>query len=95
MASLFWNSHRRDTDEIGQVKAAIERALSEIGFSEVGRGDLEVFGVRGGVVVSIAHFPIGGRSFFEVVMASGDSGDVTKNTRDEVVNKVRSIQFID
>jgi hypothetical protein len=66
-----------------------------MGFSGVRRSDFDVFGSRPGVVVSIAHFQIGGRSFHEVVMASGDAVDVTKNTRDEVDTRLRNLQFFD
>jgi hypothetical protein len=101
MAFLFFNNDRRDITEgvgnIGSLKIVIENTLKESGFIEVRRSDLDVFGIKPdvAVVVSIAHFPIGGRSFHEVVMAAGDSGDVTKNTRDEVVNKLRNLKFFD
>jgi len=99
MAALFWDNHRRDITEgvgnIGALRIVIENTLKEMGFSDVRRSDFDVFGSKPGVVVSVAHFPIGGRSFFEVVMAAGDSGDLTKNTRDGVVNKLRSLVFFD
>lgn len=77
-------------------KSDIKDALRDIGFPEANHSDADLLGIRNSVV-AIAHFPIGGRSFFKVVMASGDSGagDLTKNTRDEVVNRVRSIQSFD
>jgi len=99
MAALFWNSDRRDltesTGSIGALRIVIENAIKGIGFAEVRRSDLDVSGGKNGVFVSIAHFPIGGRSFFEVVMASGDAEAVTRSTRDEVVTKLRNLTFFD
>jgi len=99
MAALFWNSDRRDltpgTANIGTLRGVIANAIREIGFAQVNQGQLDVSGGKNGVFVSIAHFPTANRSFFEVVMASGESGDLTRSTRDEVVNKLRRLVFFD
>jgi hypothetical protein len=99
MAALFWNSEVRTltpgTGHIGALKIVIENVLKEKGFLDVRRNDLEVAGGKNGVWLSIAHFHIDGPRFWEVVMASGDDLDITKNIINEVVNKLRSLVFFD
>jgi hypothetical protein len=99
MAALFWNSNIREltpgTANIGTLKNVIEHTLREIGFADVRRNDLEVAGGKNGVWVSIAHFHIGDRRFWEVVMASGDALDATRNTSSEVADKLRGLVFFD
>ena len=98
MAALFWNSEVRNlseaTENIGELKRVIENELQKNRFLDVRRNNLEVAGGRDGVWLSIAHFHIGGRKFWEVVMASGGSADVTRNTVGEVVDKLRKLRFL-
>ena len=81
MAALFWNSEVRTLSEatanIGELKRVIENELQQNGFLDVRRNTLEVAGGKNSVWLSIAHFHIEGRRFWEVVMASGDFFDVT------------------
>ena len=100
MAALFWNSEVRTltpgTANISNLKIVIENDLRQNwGFSDVRRSELDVSGGKNGVFVSIAHFHIDGPRFWEVVMASGDNFDVTKNTVGEVADKLRRLVFFD
>jgi hypothetical protein len=95
MAALFWHSQRCGTDNVGSRKIAVENDLKQNGFEGVGRSDLDVFGGRSGVFLSIAHFPIGGHDFWEVVMGSGDDGNLTRNTVEEVAGRLRRIHSFD
>ena len=95
MAALFWNSQRHATDNVVSRKIVIENDLKQNGFQGVGRSDLDVSGGRSGVFLSIAHFPIGGQEFWEVVMGSGDDGNLTRNTVEEVASRLRRIHAID
>jgi Cellulase (glycosyl hydrolase family 5) len=95
MAALFWNNEVRilskATENIDELKRVIENELRQSGFLDVRRNNLEVAGGRNSVWLSIAHFQIEGRRFWEVVMASGDSFDVTQATVGEVVDKLHGL----
>lgn len=99
MAALFWNSQVRvltpGTANIGTLKRVIENELRQNGFLDVRRNDLEVAGGKNGVWLSIAHFQIDGPRFWEVVMASGDDFEVTRDTVDVIVTKLRRLVFFD
>jgi hypothetical protein len=53
-----------------------------------------VAGNRNDVRLSVLHLFIGGRSFWRVVMASGDSFDNARHAVDEVVQAVNSLHFL-
>ena len=93
MASLFWNSEVRELPEsIENVviwRTVVEGGLRRLGFANVRRSNLDVAGGKGGCWVSVAHFHIAGRRFWEVVMCGGDAADATKNTVAEVVDMIR------
>ena len=97
MAALYWNSEVRTltpgTGSIGALKIVIANELQQSGFSNVRRSELDVSGVKNSVFVSIAHFPIDGTRCWEVVMGSGDDGDVTKNTVEWLADEVRRSCF--
>ena len=99
MAALFWNSSRRTltpgTGSIGSLKIVVENTLRQDGFADVVRNNLEVAGGKDGVWVSIAHFQIQGPDFWEVVMGSGDSADVTRDTVNGVANRLQRLVFFD
>lgn len=99
MAALYWNSQVRTltpgTGHIGSLKVVIENVLKQNGFLDVRRNDLEVAGGKNGVWLSIGHFQIDGPDFWELVMASGGDFDVTKDTAEGVVNKLRGLVFFD
>jgi hypothetical protein len=98
MAFLWWNSSIREltpgVGHIGGLKIVIENELKGLGFSDVVRNDLEVAGNKPGIRVSIGHFHIADRRFWEVVMAAGDN-EQTKAANDEVVQKIQSLVFFD
>lgn len=95
MAALFWHSQRCGTDNVVSRRIAVENDLKQNGFQDVGRSDLDVSGGRNGVFLSIAHFQISGQEFWEIVMGSGDDGNATRNTVEEVASRLRRIHSFD
>jgi hypothetical protein len=98
MAALFWNSEVRVLPEpienIGVWRSVIDDGLRRHGFANVRHTNLEVAGGRDGCWVSVAHFHIADRSFWEVVMGGGDSTEGTKNTVAEVVRIIHGIHTL-
>jgi hypothetical protein len=97
MSALFWNSEVRVIGEgttIGDVKVAIRDELSQRGFQDVRVNSLEVAGGKNGVWLSIAHLRIEPTRFWEVVIGSGDSFDITKSTVGEIAEELRRFQFV-
>lgn len=98
MAFLWWNSSVREltpgTANIGELKRVIENSLKEMGFSDVARSELDVAGNKTGIRVSIGHFHIADRRFWELVMAAGDN-EQAKATNDEVVQMLQDLVFFD
>jgi hypothetical protein len=97
MAHLSTDQIRRDRNR-DEMKRVEQDALREIGFSDVRQ--LEggpVVGHRNNISVMIKHLNADADTWWEIVMAAGDSGtsDLTRATREEVANKLRSIQFFD
>ena len=97
MAFLWWHSQRRHVSEalsgIGELKNVAANALEERGFTNVRTNDLEVAGGKAGTGVSIGHFPISGRDYWEVIMGSGDS-DSTRATVDEAAQILAGLRFL-
>ena len=54
MSHLFWEAHRRDTDEVGMVKVAIEDTPRDIGFPGASHSDADLFGIRMGCCLDCA-----------------------------------------
>lgn len=98
MASLWWNSEVRDVSValsgIGELKLVISNALKKKDFSDVSLNNLEVAGGKNGVWISIGHFHIADRRFWEIVMGSGDSVEQTKGVVNEVVTLLRDLRFL-
>jgi hypothetical protein len=98
MAALFWNSAVRVLPEpienIGVWRSVIDDGLRRHGFANVRHTNLEVAGGKGGSWVSVAHFHIADRRFWEVVMGSGDSTEGTKDTVAEVVRIIHGIHTL-
>ena len=98
MASLFANSQRKELNpslgSVGELKNAIATALKSNGFTDVINNQSEVAGNRNGVRLSILHLPIDGRTFWQVVMAGGDTGDVTLGSVNQVVDIIRKLKFL-
>ena len=96
MAALFWHNQIREIvvgHNIGDVKAAIELELRQRQFQDVRRTAQEVAGGRNGVWLSVGHLRIEPTRFWEVVMGAGDSGDITKNTVEEIATALPGIEF--
>ena len=98
MAALFANSSRMDLNEalanIGELKNVIANELRGKGFTDVVDTQAEVAGNRSGVRVSVLHLFIGGRSFWQVVMAGGDAANTTQETVNEVVDAIKKLKFL-
>ena len=98
MAALFANTSRMDLSEalgsIGELKGVIANELRGKRFTDVVDTQLEVAGNRSGVRVSVLHLFIGGRSFWQVVMAGGDAADITQGTVNEVVDAISKLNFL-
>jgi hypothetical protein len=97
MAFLWWHGQRRHVSEalsgIGELKDVAANSLKERGFTDVRTNDLEVAGGKAGTWVSIGHFPISGRDYWEVIMGSGDS-DSTRTTVDEAAQILAGLRFL-
>lgn len=94
MAFLWWHSERRNfRDEAGvdELKFVIANLLTQNGFSNVRHSDLEIAGGKDGAWVSIAHFQIADRQYWEVTMTAGDTPQ-TQATNNEVVALLEGIQ---
>lgn len=98
MASLYWHSEVRFLSEalahIGELKHVASVELGRIGFTNIQHNELEVAGGKGACWLSIAHFHIADRRFWEVVMASGDDFNQTKAAVDEAVAMLRGLRFL-
>lgn len=100
MAALFFNDRRMDLPEsvgsIGEWKGIIANELQRAGFTDVVNTQSEVAGNRnpGGVRASVVHLFIGGRSFFEMVMAAGDTVDAAQRSINDVVTRIRNIHTL-
>jgi hypothetical protein len=98
MASLWWQSQRRDVSGalagVGELRFLIFNELQGQGFTGVVTNDLEVAGGKDGCWVSIAHFPIADRAFWEVVMVSGDTVEATRSIADSVAATLRNMHFL-
>jgi hypothetical protein len=99
VSALFWNSSRRSLVEgnpnpLSDLKVVIAGTLTQLGFTDIRRNELEVAGNRNGSVLSIAHFPTGPNQWFEVVMSGGADFDATKQNLDEVVTALHNIHLI-
>ncbi len=98
MAALWWHSEVRHVSEalsgVGELKSVIAGRLGQIGFANVHSDNLEVAGGKNGCWISIAHFHIAERQYWEVVMGSGDNVDTTRGTVNEVVAMLESLRFL-
>ena len=98
MASLWWHSDSRHVSEalsgIGELRRVISHSLTQHGFADVRANDLEVAGGKSGCWVSIAHFAVTDRQYWEVVMSAGGDNQTTQQVRDEVVTMLRGLRFL-
>lgn len=98
MSALWWNSRIRNVSEatsgIGELKYVISNSLREHGFNDVQVNDLEVAGGKNNCWLSIGHFQNSDRSYWEVVMCSGDTVETTRSTVEEVVTLLQGLHFL-
>jgi hypothetical protein len=98
VAALFANSQRRELNpalgSVGELKNVIADQLKKHAFTDVIDNQSEVAGNRNGVRLSVLHLPIQGRTFWEVVMAGGDNGNVTLESVNEVVSIIQNLKFL-
>jgi hypothetical protein len=96
MAALWWHNEVRNLEvayaNIGELRDNISVELGQQGFTNIQRNQLEVAGGKGASWVSIAHFHIGDRRFFEVVMCGSDNSNNAKQTVDGVVAFLRNLR---
>ncbi len=95
MSALWWNAEVREVSDalsgIGEWKFAISSSLRDKGFNDVRVNDLEVAGGKNNCWLSIGHFHIADRSYWEVVMCGGDTVETTKDTAEDVVTLLREL----
>jgi hypothetical protein len=98
MAALFCNSRRMELSaaltNVGELKGVIADMLKKDGFTDVVNTRSEVAGNRSGLRLSVLHLHISDRSFWQLVMAGGDTGNVTKSAVDEVMAKIKKLKFL-
>ncbi len=92
MVALFCDTRRMELDPmyggIGELKANIVPVLTSGAFSNVINTGAEIAGNRAGMRLSILHLHIGGRSYYQQVMAAGSDGTTTKALVDEIVRSI-------
>ncbi|MFI6005454.1 hypothetical protein ACIA98_34520 [Streptomyces sp. NPDC051366] len=96
MAALWIITRKMNVPEggtIGDVKSAIAQELKRNGFTDVIHQD-EVAGNRGDIRLSVTHLYIGGRSFYQQVIASGDNADVTRKVAQDIMRKIQAFRFL-
>ena len=97
MSALACTTTRMDISEsisIGDFKSAIANAMPGHGFSGVIHNAAEVAGNRYDVRFSVLHLFIGGRSFYQVAMASGDTFDNARHAVDDMLKVIASLTFL-
>jgi hypothetical protein len=98
MAFLFANSQHKELSpalgSIGELKNVIANELKKNGFTDVIDDQAEVAGNRSGVRLSVLYLPIQGRTFWQVVMAGGDTHDGTLGSVNQVVTIIQNLKFL-
>lgn len=98
MAFLFANSKRMELSSalgsIGELKNIIANELKTHGFTGVIDDQAEVAGNRDGVRLSVLYLSIEGRTFWQVVMAGGDTHDGTLGSVNQVVSIIQNLHFL-
>lgn len=97
MAVLFCNTRRMTLSEAlgsaGELKGIIANQMVEDGFADVVNNQSEVAGNRNGMRLSVLHLFIGGRDFFQQVMAAGDSAEATLGLVNDRRAKIEALHF--
>jgi hypothetical protein len=73
---------------IDDLKADIVPVLQQSQFSNVVNTDGEVAGNRGVIRLSVVHLPIGGRDFYQQVIAAGEDADITLAVVEDVQKQI-------
>ncbi|WP_344021293.1 hypothetical protein [Streptomyces luteireticuli] len=76
--------------DIEQLKNNVHIVLDNLGFQNVVSND-EVAGDLADIRLSVVHLPISDRTFYQQVIAAGDSHDGTVNTVNAVLNQIASL----
>ena len=98
MAALFANSQSKELNpalgSVAELKNVIANELKRNGFTDVINNPSEVAADRNGVRLSVLHLPIDGRTFWQVVMAGGDTSDATLGAVNQVVDIIKNLKFL-
>ena len=98
MAALFANSQQKELNpalgSVAELKNVIANALKSHAFTDVINNAAEVAGNRNGVRLSVLHLPINPRNFWQVVMAGGETANVTLASVNEVVGIIQNLKFL-
>jgi hypothetical protein len=76
-----------------ELKGIIANEMEQGGFTDVINNESEVAGNRNGIRLSVLHLFIGGRSFFQQVMAAGDDADATLGLVNDMRSTIESLHF--
>ena len=89
MAALWWNSKRMTLSEamegIGGFMGAVAKELPRHGYTNVRHEEFDVNGEKNNHSIAVAHFYIGQRDFWQVVMCGGADLAVARANVDEIV----------
>ncbi|NYE74567.1 hypothetical protein BKA15_005896 [Microlunatus parietis] len=94
MTCLFIRTRRMELgpnyQELWQLKSNIQAYLNnlDVRFTDVINNDQEVAGNLADMRVSILHLHIGGRGYFEQVIASGTDVSQTRGIVDRIANDI-------
>ena len=98
MAALWWHEYERHVSEalsgLGELKTVIGDELTSHGFTDVRVNDVEVAGGKADCWISIAHFHISGRAYWEIVMGSADASDTAESTVLRVAKIIENLKFL-
>jgi hypothetical protein len=79
---------------VGELKNVIANELRTEGFADVINDSNEVAGNLNGMRLSVLHLFVGGRTFYQQVMAAGDDTNATQNLVNGVTGKIGSLHFL-
>lgn len=92
MASLYFQTRRMELPahfrNIDDLKASIVPVLTQNHFSSVVNTQSEVAGNRRDIRLAVLHLHIGGRSYYQQVMAAGDDFEITKAVAKDVAAQI-------
>jgi hypothetical protein len=74
--------------DINDLKADIVPVLVQNHFDNVVNNEGEVAGNRGPIRLSVVHLLIGGRDFYQQVIAAGEDSDVTLSVVEDIQRQI-------